>query len=249
MSREMLERFIARGKSEGVPLKSRIPVDILGPSPISVAALCLVMVVMSATLYFGHSNKFSRQIAESKTINSVDPVNRRPSQETTAKIASSEKRITLPSSRRKVTGSVRRVESVASLPDKDELRLRAYSVHLVSNRFDSATDSRNFVLLRRSVLLNAKLDQNAYAAPARLQMANPPLAIPAESAKADLPKLLAAFEYKTSFARAPQDIPVFRPVDAQVLRRDFDPEAYRMLLNLDLKRNLTVFRFTPSLNQ
>ena len=104
-------------------------------------------------------------------------------------------------------------------------------------------------MLRRSVLLNAKLDQNAYAAPARLQMANPPLAIPAESAKADLPKLLAAFEYKTSFARAPQDIPVFRPVDAQVLRRDFDPEAYRMLLNLDLKRNLTVFRFTPSLNQ
>jgi hypothetical protein len=60
---------------------------------------------------------------------------------------------------------------------------------------------------------------------------------------------LAAFEYKTFFTRNPQDIPVFRPVDAQGLRRDFDPEASRMLLKLDLKKNLPVFRFTPSLIQ
>jgi hypothetical protein len=249
MSKEMLERFIARGKSEGVPLNSRALVGILGLTPVATAACLLVMFLISATVYFRASNKSGGQIAESKTINSANSVNRRPSQVAPANIASNETRITLPSSRRKVTRNVLRVPLMASHLDKDGWRFPLYSVHLVSNQFDPAIDSRSFTLLRRPNLLSTKLDQSVYAPPARFQMTNFYVALPAESAKAVQPKLLAAFEYKTFFTRAPEDIPVFRPVDVQVLRGDFDPEAYRMLLKPDSKKNLPVFQFTPSLSQ
>jgi hypothetical protein len=249
ISKEILERFIARGKSEGVPLNSRASVGILGLPPIAPAAFLLVMFLISATLYFGPSKKSSGQIAESKTINSAEPANRRPLQVTTAHTASSETRITLPSSRRRVPRNVRRDPLVASSLDKDEWRFPLYSVQLVSNQSDLAIDTRNLMLLRRPSHLAVKFDQNVYAPPARFQTKNFHFVVPEESAKADQPKLLAAFEYKTFFTRNPQDIPVFRPVDAQGLRRDFDPEASRMLLKLDLKKNLPVFRFTPSLIQ
>jgi hypothetical protein len=80
-------------------------------------------------------------------------------------------------------------------------------------------------------------------------MTNFHFVVPEESAKADQPKLLAGFEYKTFFAGNPQDIQVFRPVEAQVVGREFDPEAYRMLLNPGLKQNLPVFQFTTRLSQ
>jgi hypothetical protein len=249
MSKEMLERFIARGKSEGVPLNSRAPVGTLGLTPVATAAFLLVMFLISATLYFGPSKKSSGQKEESKMINSVKPLNHGPSQVTPTNIASDETRITLSSSRRRVTRNVRRVPLMASHSDKNEWRFPLYSVQLVSNEFDPAIDTRSFILLRPPSLLVVKFDQNVYAPSARFQMTNFHFVVPEESAKADQPKLLAGFEYKTFFAGNPQDIQVFRPVEAQVVRREFDPEAYRMLLNPGLKQNLPVFQFTTRLSQ
>lgn len=249
ISREMLERFIARGKSEGVSLNSRAPVGILGLPLITAATFCLVLIVISATLYFSPGKESTGQITESKTITSAKSANRGPSQVTPTNIALDEKRITPYSIRRKVTRNVRRVPLMVSHPDKDEWRYPLYSVQLVPNQFDPAIDTRRFILLRGPSLLAVRFDQNVYAPPAQFQMATFHFVVPEESAKADPPKLLAAFEYKTFFAGNPQDIPVFRPVEAQVVRRDFDPEAYRILLNPGLKKNLPVFQFTTRLSQ
>jgi hypothetical protein len=249
MSKEMLDRFVARGKSEDIPLNSHSNAGVLGLPSFATVALMFVIFLISVTLYLSPSRKSSGQLAESRTIDSADPASRRSSQVTTVNSASNEKRITLPSSRREVSRRVRRVVAVASPPDEDEWRLPAYSVHLISNRYDPATVSRNLISLRLPGILSAKLDQNAYASAARFEMAGLSLAPPSESAKTDLPKLLAAFEYKTPFTRAPQEIPVFHLVDAQVVRQDFDPEAYRMLLNRGLKNSLPVFQFTTRLSQ
>jgi hypothetical protein len=104
-------------------------------------------------------------------------------------------------------------------------------------------------MFHRPFFVTARLGQNIQWAPARYGTPRFHFAQPLELANDDPPRLLAEYEHRAFAPWSAQDSLAPGPADAQVLRRDFDPSAYRTLLNPDLKKNLPAFQFKPNAPQ
>jgi hypothetical protein len=245
MPNGMVERFIARANSEGVPLNPRAAsVGFSGPAV--TAAFLLALLLISAILHFaslrrsndettrGNAASDSAPINEERQASSAAPRNVTPDETQTSRIPRRQNAsgfgpgTLLSVSRSSAHGRLSRVDSAG----------------LEQSQFDLTVYSRSLAMFHRPFFVTAKLGQDIQWAPARFGKPRFPFAQHSEFAKDDPPRLLAEYEHRAFAPWGAQDSLAFGPADVQVLRRDFDPNAYRTVLNPDFKRNLPAFQFT-----
>jgi hypothetical protein len=246
MCKDVLERFIARANSEGIPLNP--PAASVGlRAPGLTAAFLFVLLLVSATLRFGMQIKPTEQTAQVDVANAASStgIKRGVSSGAPSRVASDMVREDRTVSRQK-TGGHRR--GVAPLAYPDAGHGWPSQVNLVGpefDHFDLAVYSKHHAIFRHPFFLTTNLVQDIQWFSTRYEVPRLHFAEPVELAKADQPQLLAEYE-RHSFEPANQrDNIALVPADAQVLERDFDPDAYRTVLNPNLKRNLPAFHFTP----
>jgi hypothetical protein len=95
------------------------------------------------------------------------------------------------------------------------------------------------------IVVNAKLNDNIQWNPAQYGMPRFRFVEPSELIKGDPPRLLAEYEHQAFAPWRHQRIIAPGSAEMQVLRHDFEPNAYSTLLNPDFKKNLPSFQFMP----
>jgi hypothetical protein len=94
-------------------------------------------------------------------------------------------------------------------------------------------------MFHRPFVTTAKLSQNIQLPSSRYGTPRFRFAQPSEFANDDPPWLLAEYERRAFAPWSAHDSRGFGPADVQVLHRDFDPNAYKTVLN-------PAFQFTPN---
>jgi hypothetical protein len=247
MPNGMVERFIARAKSEGVPLNPRAAsVGFSGPA--APAAFLLALLLISAILHFGSLRRSADETVRDNTASVSTPLSdkREASPAAPKNIAPDEMRAGRIAGRQKASGNGRGISSSGSRASADARASRVDSAGLEQGQFDLTAYSRSFAIFYRPFFVTAELGQSIRWAPARY---GPPIfqfTQPSEFANDDPPRLLAEYEHRAFAPWSAQGSLSLDPADVQVLRRDFDPNAYRKALNPNFKRNLPAFQFTQN---
>jgi len=250
MPKGMLERFIARAKSEGVPLKPRTEsIGFTGPA--WTAAFLLALLLVSTTLHFGFPTGSTEETTQGNTASVPTSIGDKGEGAPGAlgNIVPDETRASRNVSRRKTSANGRKIPLAVSRSSGHGPLSRVAPDGLEQGQFDLTEYSRNLAFSHRPFFGTAQLDQDLQRAPARNGTPRFHLAAPLEFAEEDPLSLLAEYENRTVAPWSPQGSLASGPADAQALRRDFDPIAYRTLLNPDFKKNLPVFQFSPNARQ
>ena len=244
MPKGMVDRFIACAKSEGVPLNPRAAsVGFSGPA--LTAAFLLALLLVSATLQHGSFWRSADEKARGNSASVSTPISdkREASPAAPRNVAPAEMRASRIASREKTSGNGRGI-SLASRASAHGRGSRVDSAGLEQGQFDLREYSRSLAMFHRPFFEPAKLDHNIQWAPARYGTPRFHFAQPSEFANDDPPRLLAEYEHRVFAPWSAQNSLPFGPADVQVLRRDFDPNAYRTALNPNFKMNLPAFQFT-----
>ena len=247
MPKDIVERFIARANSEGVPLHLRAT-GVGLKQLVSTAAFVLALLLVSATLYFGTLWESADETARGNTASVSTSINDKTetSLEAPRNVASDNTRANRAASHQKASGIARGYTTLVSRASGHRRPSQDDSSGLEESQFDLAVYSRNLAMSHRPFNVATKLDQNIQWAPAQKGLPRFHFSEPLGFAKDEPPRLLAEYEHRTFAPWSSQDSLAFSPPYVQVLRRDFDPNAYRTLLKLDFKKNLPAFQFAPN---
>jgi hypothetical protein len=99
-------------------------------------------------------------------------------------------------------------------------------------------------MFSRSFLGMAKPNDTVQWSPAQHVLPKLDFAGPLDLIKDDPPRLLAECEHRTFALWSPQGNFGSGVLDAQGLRRDFDQDTFRTLLNHDFRENIPALQFT-----
>ena len=241
MPEKMLESFIARANSEGVPL-SPCEARAGNCAPSLKAVLVLVLLLVSATLRFGLLGGFSAATArhdvssDSRSLRETANTSLRAPLEVTTNDAHS----SLTSTRQKETRERHKAPSPASSRRSPETK----AIRPENNQLDLIAYSQNLTTLSRPLFVSPKLDRtidwssSAYQTP-RLDFTEPP-----KFAENDPPKLFADYEQLAFASFSPHVRFAPGPPDAQTLRRDFDSDSNETQLRAGRTGKPPVFQFT-----
>jgi hypothetical protein len=232
MPKEMLERFIARANNEGIPLGPRAATAVF-TRPALATAFLLALLLVIATLHFGFLAKSGVDAARSKTATVVSPID-----------DESKSPAGLASHVAPYRAQAPRISNGPKVIDRPRPS-RVASTALEPGQFDLTAYSRKLEILHRPFFAAARPSRNNHWSPAPYGTPKFQFAGPSEFAKNDPPRLFAVYERRTFAPWTPQEMLDSGPPDLRVTRLDFDPMAYANLLNLDFKRNLPTFQFTP----
>lgn len=242
--KDMLERFITRANSEGVPLNSRATSVALN-GPTLTAVFLMVLLLVSATLHFGSLTESTGETGKgdvasvARSLSDGGGVSLGASKD----VAPNGARASRTLSRKKASRNGHKTPLSVSQAIGHGRSFRLGSVDPDQTPFDLTVYSRNVTIFPPPFLLIGTPDQIIQWSPTRFGMPKLHFAGPLEFVKNDPPRLLAECEHRPFAPWSPQGNLVPGPGDVQVLRREFDPDAYSTLLNPDFKRNLPAFQF------
>jgi hypothetical protein len=236
MPNDMLDRFIARANNEGIPLTPRAA-SVGFTRPALTAAFLLALLLLSATFHLGFLAKSPDETMRpnSATISSSIRDKSKAPLEVKSHIASANAQAP-----RTFRGPKARGRRQSSGPD---------SATPEQSPFDLTVYSQNLAMFHRPFFVTAKLDHRIQWAPARYATPKFQFPGPSEFAKNEPPRLFAEYEHRTFAPFSPQEKLAPGSPDPQVIRLDFNPNAYRTLLNPDFKKNLPSFQFTPNASE
>ena len=245
MPRGMRERFITRANNEGVPLSFRTPSVGLGGFGWAAALVGVLLLVFSAQ-HFGPSRnpadittradqpRVSRSLFKEKG-NSPDvpengSANRVRAGQTRSQL---DTRLRMHGAFLSVSRSTKPAKSTQIEPDG--------SLH---SQFDPAAYSRTFTMFSHSFVGMARPYDTVQWSPAQHVLPKLDFTGRLDMINDDPPRLLAECEHRTFALWSPQGN--FGPgvLDPQGLRRDFDPDTFRTLLNHDFRENIPTLQFT-----
>ena len=250
MPKGMVERFTARANSEGVPLIPRAASGGFGGSAATVAFL-LAMLLISATLHFGSLRRSADETVRDNTASVSTPISDKEEASPGAprNVAPDEARAGRTASRQKASGNGRGIPSSVSRANAHVPVPQVHSAGLEQSQFDLTVYSRSLAMFHRPFFVTEKPGEDIQWAPARYGPPRFHFAHSSEFAKNDPPRLLAEYKHRAFAPWSALDSPAFGPANLQVLRRDFDPNAYRTALSPDFKRNLPAFQFASNTPQ
>jgi hypothetical protein len=238
MPKDMLVRFIARANNEGIPLNS--PAESAGFSgPALTAAFVLGLLLVSVTLHFSFRTRTAIGTVRANTASISASMSDKgeASQGSQTKIAPGDAHSSITASRQNAHGNGRAIPLLFSRANGHRRVFRVDSGGLEQSQFDLTVYPQTLAIFHLPFIVTAKLDQTVQWAPARYGTPRFPFVEPSEFAKDDPLRLLAGYEHRAFAPWSIQDNLAFDPGDVQVFRRDFDPNAYRTLVNPDFKRN------------
>ena len=219
--------------------------------PALAATFVFALMLVSVTLPFGLYTRTADESVQGNTTHISASMSDKgeASLASPTKIAPGDAHASISASRRKARGNDRGILLLVSRANGHRRVFQVDSSGLEQNEFDLTVYPRTLAVLHLPFIVNAKLDQSIHWAPARYGTPRFPFVEPADFAKDDRPRLLAGYEHRTFAPWSTQDNLAIDPADVWVLRRDFDPNAYRTLLNPDFKWNLPAFQFSERAQQ
>ena len=222
--------------------------DIRMPKDIVERFIVLALLLISATLYFGSLWKFTNETARGNTasVSTSNSDKKETSLKAPRNVASDKTRANRAASHQKASGTARGYKTLVSRASGHGRPSHLDSAGLEESQFELTEYSRNLALFHRTVNVTTRLNQNIQWAPAQKGLPRFHFSEPIGFAKDEPPQLLAEYQHWTFAPWSSQDSLAFSPPYVQVLRRDFDPNSYRTLLKLDLKKNLPAFQFAPN---
>lgn len=247
MPKDTLQRFIARANSEGIPLNTRTTG--VGFSGLGLtAALLLALLLISATPNFGSYSKTANETGEGDAASIARSLgdNVGGSPEAPKNVRPIEARAGRTASRQKASRNGRGAPFLVSRVSDHGRPSRVYSAGSEQNQLDLRAYSQNLAMVNHPNFVIGKLEQNIQWPPDRYGTPRFHFAEFEEFAKPDQPRLLAEYDHRTFAPWSLQDSFASGHAEAQVHRRDFDPNVYRTLLNAGYTKNPPAFQFTPN---
>jgi hypothetical protein len=239
------ERFIARANNEGVPLDSHTPTLAIGGSSWAAAFVGLMLLVFSVQ----HSGP-SHNPADTRTQANQTGVSKSLFKEngnspdvsengSASRVRAGQTRVQ-PVTKQRLHGAFLSVSRTTKLAKSSQIEQDG-SQH---SQFDPTAYSRTFTMFSRSFLGIARSDDKVQWSPAQHLLPKLDFVGPLDLMNDDPPRLLAECEHRTFALWNPQGN--FGPgvLDAQALRRDFDPDTFRTPFTRDFKENIPALQFT-----